>query len=57
MEFLSRLGECTEQEDLMQLVPETILIENYVAFRVVLKQSVLTVTIELYYYCYCVHVG
>lgn len=52
VDLLSRLGECSEQEDLIQLIPETILLQNYVHFRVVLKKYVMH---SLFIYNYLCH--
>ena len=38
VDLLSRLGECKEQEQLLQLIPDSIQIQHYVSFRVAIKQ-------------------
>jgi hypothetical protein len=40
VDLLTRLGECRDQDDLMQLVPDTVLVENYVHFRVIFKELI-----------------
>ena len=32
------MGQCQEQDELLQLIPETVTIQHYVALRVALKQ-------------------
>lgn len=36
--LVSAMGMCTEQEELLGMIPETVTLQNYVALRVVLKQ-------------------